>query len=59
MAWRTLVVAAAMVVAAGDGSVSGVQSPVGPGEYRRQKLDYPVDQKGVFQYWVHKFFALL
>ena len=29
MAWRTLVVAAAMVVAAGDGSVSGVQSPVG------------------------------
>ena len=29
MAWRTLVVAAAMVAAAGDGSVSGVQSPVG------------------------------
>ena len=29
MAWRTLVVAAAMVVAAGDGWVSGVQSPVG------------------------------
>ena len=29
MAWRTLVVAAAMVVAAGDGSVSGVQAPVG------------------------------
>ena len=29
MAWRTLVVAAAIVVAAGNGSVSGVQSPVG------------------------------
>ena len=34
MVWRTLVVAAALVVAVGDGSVSGVQSAVGAEDLR-------------------------